>query len=78
MNQINIFYEIGLSNDPVYFQLTKLKVNEVIRIDDLEVTKTEIGFYEISSDDLHECFSDITKCYEKINSLACPLNGAFI
>ncbi len=78
MNQINIFYEIGLSSDPIYFQLTKLKENEVIHIGDLEVTKTEIGFYEISSDDIHECFSDIMKCYEKINSLSCPINGAFI
>ncbi|NUH84788.1 hypothetical protein HUN92_13770 [Bacillus firmus] len=78
MDQMNIFYEIGLSNDPVYFQLTKLKVNEIISIDGLEVTKTEIGFYEISSDDIHECFSDIMKCYEKIESLNCPVSGAFI
>lgn len=75
MIQLNIFYELGLINDPVYKQLIDLQENEILYIQNMEITKTDHGFYEISCNDFHECFSDVLKCYEKLNTSVSPIIG---
>lgn len=77
VEQLNIFYEFGLENDPFYCQLLNLKKNEVLSFGNLEVVKNNRGLYEISNNEIHDCFSNVMDCYKKIESLNCPLGRAF-
>lgn len=70
MAQINIYNYLGLSSDPVYADISKLKRGQSIETpDSLKVTLTKFGFYEIATENIHEGYKSLDECYQRIQEL---------
>lgn len=69
MVQMNIYSYLGINSDPVYVAISKLKEGQTSIISDLKITLTKYGFYEVSSDFIHEAYNDPKKCYERLLDL---------
>lgn len=52
--------------DPLLESVQRLKVDEVVKIGDLEVTYTRFGLYELSSDGFHDAFGNARDVYYAI------------
>lgn len=72
MEQLTIYEELGIVDDPIYTLILNLKVNGAIQINGYNIEKNILGLFEISNEDIHECFSSDNLCYKKITSL---ING---
>lgn len=69
MEQIMIYDYLGSNIDPVYKKLSELKNGESFFMDGLNVTHNEFGLYEIATEDTHECYGDMTECYDGVCEL---------
>ena len=69
--QMHVYEYLGKENDPLYNNITQLKVNQSIQIPEtkIQITKTRFGMYEIVSAEQHECYSSAQSLYEQINAL---------
>lgn len=73
MEQLSIFHELGFIEDSIYRQLSSMECDEVINIEEITVTKNQVGLFEISSRDVHEGFKTVESVYAEINRILCPL-----
>lgn len=64
MNQTMIYDYLGLDTDPLYLSLTGLKQGQEISLGNLTVLLNKSGIYEVISDEFHDGFIDINKCYK--------------
>jgi hypothetical protein len=69
MGQLNIYHELGLNDDPVYSALLSLEVDNIIELSGFKIIKNQKGLFEVFNDEIHECFSDLDKCYQEINKI---------
>jgi hypothetical protein len=69
MEQLNIYHELGLNDDPVYSVLLTLEVDNVVVLSGLKIIKNQLGLFEVFNDEIHECYSDLDKCYQEINKI---------
>ncbi|MEN2465938.1 hypothetical protein [Ornithinibacillus sp. JPR2-1] len=64
MIQTMIYDYLGLDADPFYLKLKQLKKGNQIKLGSLIVHLNNLGIYEVSSNDIHEGFKNITECYQ--------------
>lgn len=69
MEQLNIYHELGLNDDPVYSVLLTLEIDNIIELSGFKVIMNQSGLYEVFNDEIHECFNSIEKCYIGVNLL---------
>ncbi|TGB02015.1 hypothetical protein [Halobacillus salinus] len=53
-------------SDPLYAELQKLDLQEVVYIDTFTIRKNEFDLYEIEDDQTHDCVSTLEKCYQYV------------
>lgn len=68
IDNINMYEILGLSDDPIYVLIDKLKENEEVIIESHIIRRTE-KFFEVENTELHESFTSKMKCYRFIDSL---------
>lgn len=68
MNQLTIFSELGMINDPVYHLIDNLQIGQSTTINTFDVKRTSLGFFEISNHDYHEFANSKKDCYEKLSA----------
>lgn len=73
LNQLNIFDVVGLSNDPVYTEIEKLKIDEETSIGGYHIYRNNIGWYEIENEEIHELKTEFEDCYRFLDSLINPI-----
>jgi hypothetical protein len=69
MEQIMIYDYLGSNDDPVYEKLSKLKNGESFVMDGLNVSHNEFGLYEIATENTHDCYGNMTECYDSVCEL---------
>ena len=69
MAQMNIYSYLGITTDPIYLAISKLKAGQTSIISDLNITLTNYGFYEVSTEYIHEAFTDPRECYDRLLDL---------
>lgn len=67
MQQVMIYEYLGRDDDPVYKKISNLNKGETIVLDEMNLSLNSFGLYEISTENEHECFSDMMECYQFIN-----------
>lgn len=76
MNQTCIFDFLGKETDELYVQLSQVtKQSTETSIMGFSIRHTEHGFIEVSSDDIHECFTNIDDCYRYLLDLQFEMEG---
>lgn len=63
MEQTMIYDYLGKSDDPLYEQLTNLEKGQKVISGNTEIKMNIFGLYEVESDDIHESFGNLSRCY---------------
>lgn len=62
-DQLNIYDYLGFSDDLIYKQISSLAVGEKLFLEKIKIRRTT-KFYELESEDFHECFKEKESCYQ--------------
>lgn len=63
MEQTMIYDYLGRSDDPLFLDLSKLEKGQRINLNNTDIMMNIFGLFEIETDEIHECFSNISDCY---------------
>ncbi|KIO69297.1 hypothetical protein B4065_1470 [Caldibacillus thermoamylovorans] len=61
--QLNIYSLIGIETDPIYCMINNLKENDEKEVVDRLIIRKTPRYYEVESNEIHECFHDKMSCY---------------
>lgn len=67
IEQTNLYEFTSLNDDPVFNRIKNLDIGQEIQIEAFNVRKTD-KFYEVESEELHEGFKSLVRCYSFISS----------
>ncbi len=73
VGQLSIYDELGFGEDPIFCLLLDLSEDTTVLIGSYTIGKNALGWYEISSCDIHECSKTIENCYKKLNYYLSPI-----
>lgn len=77
MEQISIYEILGYTDDPVFKRLKKMKVNEIMELNEFVIERTQNDWFEIKNNEIHELCSSLENCYKTIQNLICPIIKGF-
>lgn len=69
MEQTHIYHYLGLENDPIFKEITKLKAGQAAIVGDIKIMLNKHGLYEIETSTSHECFSSQKQVYDGISKV---------
>ncbi|WP_121639518.1 hypothetical protein [Virgibacillus sp. Bac330] len=66
MQQVHLYEYLGAYTDPLYQKIERLQVGESLQCGEVCITYTKFNLYELTSEEIHECYSTLDKCYERV------------
>lgn len=69
MEQTHIYHYLGLENDPIFREITKLKSGQAAIVGNIKIKLNSHGLYEIETSASHECFSSQKQVYDGISKM---------
>lgn len=67
MEQTDIYEFLGMNSDPVFNQISNLKVGQAVELGGVKVLLNNQNLYEVETELYHECFCSKRQVYDGLS-----------